>query len=314
MYRELYYCSFPDGSGLKDTQSQDIFFQDMKRQNFTVPTPGQERQMFEGIKAKREAYNNCAKDDKSKFLEDLNESRSKAAEYYLRFVVWVAKEHFSGRGMSLGELANAGTIGLMDAVDQFDLNFGVKFTSYAFDKIKREMQMEIANTVYHKKSYVLQKQYKVLRVESELTQKLGRFPTRDEIAQELNCPAKEIEEIVGINGRTDSLEEEIEEDDERIIFLKDWIPDNNINTTENIAIGSTLHGEIDYCLGKLGEGDRRVVELRYGLEDGKERTEKEIANELGITHQRVSQKLESSKDKLRPYLEVRGLYDYYLTA
>lgn len=319
---EMYYSSFPNGRVFEDPQSQNLFYQDMRRSNFEVPTLDKERQLFEDIKVKREIYNQSSKDNKDKLLESLNDSRKSAAEHYLRFVVWVARNYYYDSGLSIPELTNAGTTGLMQAINRFVIGGEARFHTYAFYWVRKGMQKEIAQSVYNEKEWFLRLKEAMLSVESELTQELYREPTEQEVADRLRINVRRLKVIKRreINRQKISLEREergLEDEGEKIIWYKDTIEDKQQDYyPEEITMNAILRSKLEKILAPLTENERRAVELRFDL-NGKQtggKTVVEIAKIMGLRHQRISQLLNKALPKIRSYAEAEHLYEFLLAV
>ncbi|HZO24458.1 MAG TPA: sigma-70 family RNA polymerase sigma factor [Chloroflexota bacterium] len=231
-------------------------------------------------------------------LDRGNEARRRLVESNLRLVVSVARRYMN-RGIALGDLIQEGNIGLMRAVEKFDYRRGFKFSTYATWWIRQAVSRALAD---HSRTirvpvHMVETINKYVRLSASLQQDLGREPTVDEIAKAMEVPAERVREIVRILPQPISLESAV--GDEADAILADFVVDENLPDMDEAASKLLLRGQVDGVLSTLTPRERRVVELRFGLDGDKLYTLSEIGAELGVTRERIRQIETKALRKLR---------------
>ncbi len=268
-----------------------------------------DRLMNEELSEEEKASIQAEIKEKQVAVLDGEDAKKKLAEANLRLVVSIAKRYV-GRGMLFLDLIQEGNLGLIKAVEKFDYSKGYKFSTYATWWIRQAITRAIADQARTIRIpvHMVETINKLIRVSRQLLQELGREPSPEEIAEEMQMPVDRVREILKISQEPVSLETPIGEEEDS--HLGDFIQDDNVPVPAEAAAFTLLKEQLEEVLSTLTEREQKVLTLRFGLEDGRARTLEEVGKEFNVTRERIRQIEAKALRKLRHPSRSRKLKDY----
>ncbi|MDE6712973.1 MAG: RNA polymerase sigma factor RpoD [Lachnospiraceae bacterium] len=248
-------------------------------------------------------------EDQDVLIEEGKAAAQSLSEANLRLVVSIAKRYV-GRGMLFLDLIQEGNLGLIKAVEKFDYRKGYKFSTYATWWIRQAITRAIADQARTIRIpvHMVETINKIIRINRQLLQELGREPSPAEIAERMDIQEEKVREILKISQEPVSLETPIGEEEDS--HLGDFIQDDNVPVPAEAAASTMLREQLDEILDTLTERERKVLTLRFGLVDGRARTLEEVGKEFSVTRERIRQIEAKALRKLRHPSRSKRIRDY----
>ncbi|MDC7222161.1 MAG: sigma-70 family RNA polymerase sigma factor, partial [Spirochaetales bacterium] len=241
--------------------------------------------------------------------DELYELKNRMIQSNLRLVVSIAKK-YQNRGMSFLDLINEGNIGLIEAVERFDYSRGCRFSTYGTWWIRQAIIKSLADKgrVIRIPIHMLNSIKKCYYVAKELTQELGRNPSEEELAQHMGIDVEKVKEVIQLSQETASLDTTV--DDDHMTRLSELIKDDQTKEPMDAVFNSNVQDTLNDVLGQLSEREKRIIELRYGLNNQTPLTLEQTGRIMGITRERVRQIQEKAIIKLRGFKAIQELEEF----
>ena len=296
---------------LKEIGKVPLLTADQEVELATVMSAGREAQE-RLAQAEQEGADPIPEDELAELKKQVKageKAKQQLAEANLRLVVSIAKRYV-GRGMLFLDLIQEGNLGLIKAVEKFDYTKGYKFSTYATWWIRQAITRAIADQARTIRIpvHMVETINKTIRVSRQLLQELGHDPSAEEIAAEMNMPVEKVRDILKIAQEPVSLETPIGEEEDS--HLGDFIPDEDASEPSEAASFSLLREQLEEVLDTLAPREKKVLELRFGIVDGRTRTLEEVGKEFNVTRERIRQIEAKALRKLRHPSRSKKLRDF----
>jgi len=305
----------PARDSLKGIESDDVISLYMKEVG-TIPllTAEQEKELAldlrEGIAARKRLLQGGLSPEERQDLEWKVDEGERARQHFIesnsRLVISIARKYL-GRGLPLSDLMQEGKLGLIKAVERFDPDRGHRFSTYATWWIRQAILRAVADQgrTIRLPAHIVDELNKLNRIGKRLAQDLGREPTNEELADELEVPAERVRDLFHLGGQPLSLETPVGEEEEST--LAEFIEDDVTPTPSSLASSALMWERVDDALSSLSPREARVLRLRYGLEDGEDYTLEQVGEKLGLTRERIRQIQAQALRRLRHPSRSRNL-------